>query len=315
MIEKFKKDVDAGLSASRKFLPSEYFYDATGDALFRQIMALPEYYLTRAELEIFTDKTRDLIEGIDVCHDRHFELVELGPGDGSKTIKLLEALHHQGYDFVYRPIDISQNALDHLANRLNAELPALKVISEQGHYFEVLASLNNADHKKVVLFLGSNIGNMEDSLASDFIYQLGANLKPDDILLLGVDQKKSRDIVLPAYDDAKGITAQFNLNLLARINRDLGADFNLGNFKHQPEYCEIEGMAKSYLTSLVDQTVHIKSLNKSYAFARNEKIHTEISRKYDDDSIRHIIDGTDFTLDSKITDSNNYLADYILTRR
>ena len=246
--------------------------------------------------------------------DSYFELIELGAGDGLKTKKLLSALDNQQFKFDYLPIDISANALNLLKEDLSEVLPNVSVKTQAGDYFEVLASLKESNKPKVILFLGSNIGNMTDERAAKFIYNLGANLKPGDKLLLGVDLIKSEDIVLPAYNDNKGITAKFNLNLLHRINNELGGDFNLENFKHQPEYNEEEGIAKSFIVSTTQQTVHIKSIGASYHFEAGEKIHTEISRKYNDALIEQIIAETDFKLDTKIMDSKAYFADYILTR-
>lgn len=314
MIELFKEDVNSGLSAEQKSLPSQYFYDATGDELFRQIMDMPEYYVTRAEDEIFNEKTQEIIDAIHVSKDTFFEIIELGPGDGKKSKKLLKKLIKQGYDFVYHPIDISENALKHLEDTLNSELPELKTSPKQGLYFDALNTLGKSDHKKVVLFLGSNIGNLDDSMATDFLYKMGSNFRHDDILLLGVDLKKDKDIILPAYNDKQGITAQFNLNLLNRINQELGGNFELENFSHDPEYHENDGVANSYLLSKVNQTVYISSLNKSFSFKKDERIHTEISRKYDETILNKIIEKTDFILDGKITDSNNYFADFILKR-
>jgi len=314
MIEQFKQDVDTGLSASNKFLPSQYFYDARGDELFRQIMALPSYYLTRAEYEIFNEKTDELINALEIEKGSFFEIIELGPGDGKKTKKLLKKLLKESYDFSYHPVDISENALNHLEAALQREMPDLSTVPKQGLYVDALASLKKSTHKKIVLFLGSNIGNLQDDEAADFLYQLGKNFKHDDILLLGVDLKKSQDLILPAYDDPEGITAQFNLNILARINRELGGEFELSNFSHEPEYLEDKGIANSYLKVLHDHSVTIKSLNKSFRFRAGEKIHTEISRKYDESILNKITAATDFILASKIMDSNAYFADYILKR-
>ncbi|WP_405575829.1 L-histidine N(alpha)-methyltransferase [Winogradskyella sp. Asnod2-B02-A] len=314
MIETFKKEVKQGLDNTPKTLPSKYFYNKIGDALFVEIMNLPEYYLTRSELDIFQNKTQDLISALQLKSDSYFELIELGAGDGLKTKKLLSALDNQQYKFDYLPIDISANALNLLKEDLSEVLPNVSVKTQAGDYFEVLASLKESNKPKVILFLGSNIGNMTDERAAKFIYNLGANLKPGDKLLLGVDLIKSEDIVLPAYNDNKGITAKFNLNLLHRINNELGGDFNLENFKHQPEYNEEEGIAKSFIVSAEQQTVNIKSIGASYHFEAGEKIHTEISRKYNDALIEQIIAETDFKLDTKIMDSKAYFADYILTR-
>lgn len=314
MIETFKNEVKQGLENHPKTLPSKYFYNKIGDALFVEIMNLPEYYLTRSELDIFQNKTQDLISAFQLNPDSYFELIELGAGDGLKTKKLLNALDAQQFSFDYFPIDISANALSLLKEDLSEVLPNVSVKTQQGDYFEVLASLKESNKPKVILFLGSNIGNMNDEKAAQFIYNLGANLKPGDKLLLGVDLIKSKDIVLPAYDDNQGITAKFNLNLLERINNELGGDFNLNQFKHQPEYNEDDGIAKSFIVSTTQQTVHIKSIGVSYHFEAGEKIHTEISRKYNDALIEQIIAETDFKLDTKIMDSKAYFADYILTR-
>jgi L-histidine N-alpha-methyltransferase len=314
MNQTFKQDIAHGLNSSPKTLPSKYFYNKKGDALFVEIMNLPEYYLTRSELDIFKNKTQQLITSFDVQTDTHFELIELGAGDGLKTKELLKSLDAQNYKFDYLPIDISINALNLLEKDLNSELPNVTVKKQQGDYFEVLASLKKSKLPKIILFLGSNIGNMTDDLAADFIYKLGSNLQKGDKLLLGVDLIKSTDIVLPAYNDSKGITAAFNLNLLGRINDELGGNFNINQFSHQPEYNETEGIAKSYIVSTVQQNVELKGIDKSFEFKAGEKIHTEISRKYNDKLIHQIIAHTDFELDIKIMDSKAYFANYILTR-
>lgn len=314
MIESFKRDVETGLLSNPKTLSSKYFYDKIGDALFVEIMNLPEYYLTRSEFEIFHTKTRELIEALKIVPNNYFELIELGAGDGTKTKELLRELDQQHFNFDYIPIDISENALNLLKQDLANDLPRVSVQTQQGDYFEILASLKKNKQPKVILFLGSNIGNMTDELAAQFIFNLGANLQKGDQLLLGVDLIKSKEIVLPAYNDSQGITAKFNLNLLNRINQELGGNFNLDQFQHEPEYDENEGIAKSFIVSIAEQTVEIKSLNKSFQFAAGEKIHTEISRKYNDELIHKILSNTDFKLQDKIMDHRNYFADYVLER-
>ncbi|MDN3667426.1 L-histidine N(alpha)-methyltransferase [Algibacter miyuki] len=314
MIENFKNEVNKGLESNPKTLPSKYFYDKKGDALFVEIMNLPEYYLTRCELDIFQNKTQELVDAFGVKPNTYFELIELGAGDGTKTKELLKLLDSENYSFDYFPIDISSNALGLLEQDLNKELPNVSVQTKQGDYFEILATLKDSKKPKIVLFLGSNIGNMTDDLAAKFIYNLGANLQAGDKLLLGVDLIKANEIVRPAYNDSKGITAKFNLNLLDRINNELDGDFNLNHFKHQPEYDKNEGIAKSFIESTIDQTVEIKAIGKTYKLAEGEKIHTEISRKYNDKLVEKIIANTDFNLEAKIQDNKGYFADYILTR-
>ena len=310
----FSNDVDAGLSQAAKSLPSKYFYDQKGDELFMQIMVLPEYYLTRAEHEIFTQQTQALIDSLGVSPEKHFELIELGAGDGSKTKHLLKELLAQGYQFDYLPIDISGHVLELLANNLLAELPDLSLRAQQGDYFETLQSLKNSDASKVVLFLGSNIGNMPDKQAATFIYNLGANLSAGDRLLLGADLIKPVEVVLPAYNDAQGVTKAFNMNLLHRMNQELGANFVVEQFDHLPEYTEEEGIAKSSIISNIAQDVTIESVGKTYSFVAGEKIHVEISRKYNQQVMESILKDTDFTLVETLTDSQGYFADFVLFR-
>jgi len=314
MIEQFIKDVHHGLSGDQKTIPSKYFYDHRGDQLFKEIMDLPEYYLTRAELDIFQNQTEHIINCLELDQGTYFELIELGAGDGIKTKELLKALQQDNYTFDFIPVDISQNALDQLDRSLKLELPDLTVNKKQGDYFQILESLKDTHHPKVILFLGSNIGNMDDKQAADFIYQLGANLQVNDKLFLGVDLIKDKDIVLPAYNDKQGITKDFNLNLLQRINRELDGDFCLNSFEHTPYYTKEEGIAKSFLTSTKDQSVKISKTGDIYHFKKGEQIDTEISRKYNDEIINKILLHTDFEIDHKLMDSKGYFADYILKR-
>jgi dimethylhistidine N-methyltransferase len=314
MIEQFKKDVVQGLGKSPKSIPSKYFYDALGDALFIKIMNMPEYYPTRAELEIFREKSAEMIESLSLEKDVYFELIELGAGDGTKTKQLLHQLLRKGYKFSYLPIDISATALHDLEIKLEDEFPGLDVIKKHGDYFNVLETLKTNNHPKVILFLGSNIGNLTDQNSAKFIYQIGSNLKPNDKLILGVDLIKSEDLVRPAYDDPHGITKDFNLNLLKRINKELGGQFDISTFDHAPEYHMNEGVARSYLVSKKDQEIRIESLERSFSFEKGERIQTEISRKYDDEIMKNILKETDFKIVSRLTDQNGYFADYILNR-
>jgi len=310
--EQFMADIDAGLSSAPKTLPSRYFYDEIGDRLFIEIMALPEYYLTDAEMEIFSEQTQELINGLGLIPGKDFDLIELGPGDGTKTKELLKALCSGGYTFTYRPVDISGNVLDILEQNLLPEIPNLKIQKHRGDYFRELHALSAVDKPKVVLFLGSNIGNMRDDMAGRFISDLVEELDKGDQIVLGVDLKKPGEIVLPAYNDSNGTTARFNLNLLTRINRELGGDFDLTLFSHSPEYDDEKGEARSYLTSLADQKVFIDKLNRHYTFAKGERILMEVSRKYTDKILTKLIEGTELRISGKLMDSRNYFCDYIL---
>jgi dimethylhistidine N-methyltransferase len=315
MIEQFAKDVDEGLSHAKKTLSSKYFYNKQGDELFIQIMNMPEYYLSRAEMEIFTLQSDNIIDCLELLPSSYFELIELGAGDGTKTRQLLAALNDRSFQYEYMPIDISKNVLDKLKQDLNVHLPNTSVKPQHGDYFNSLHSLKDSHHPKVVLFLGSNIGNMPYDNAQQFLQQLSNNLTTGDKLLLGVDLIKPASVILPAYNDEKGITRAFNINLLERINSELDGAFDLDQFEHAPEYDEKDGIAKSYLKSKCDQEVEIKATGKVYQFNEGEKIHTEISRKYNDEILHNIIHDTSLRIDAKFTDSKHYFADIILTKR
>lgn len=313
-IDQFKKDIESGLNKTNKTLPSKYFYDKKGDELFVEIMNLPEYYLTRSEFEIFSLKSLELINQLNLTPSTYFELIELGAGDGSKTIELLKPLVNKNYEFKYTPIDISANTLDVLEKNIHAQLPNFNVEKLAGDYFDKLNLLKQTPHPKVILFLGSNIGNLTDEQSSHFLNEIANNLNAGDKLVLGLDLRKSKSIVLPAYSDSKGVTKAFNLNLLDRINSLLGANFEVNQFSHLAEYEEEEGVARSFIVSTAEQEVKINELNTVYQFSKGEKIHTEISRKYDDTILSEILKPTAFTIKGRLTDSKNLFADYILEK-
>ncbi len=308
-LTEFAKDVRDGLSKDNKTLPSRYFYDEIGDDLFVKIMDTPEYYLTDSEMEIFTDRTDELVKLVNF--DRKFDLIELGAGDGTKTIHLLKALPKS--NFKYIPVDISSNALDLLSQRMKKAMPDLEIETRNLEYFSAIKT-TESENPKLVLFLGSSLGNMLDDRAKEFLSQLAKCLRKGDKVLLGLDLKKSADIILPAYNDAQGFTREFNLNLLRRINEELEADFDLSKFEHQPVYDETKGIALSYLRSTEDQTVNISCLGCTFSFAEGEVIHTEISRKYDRPLVDQLIESTDLEIEAWITDSKEYFADIILEK-
>lgn len=310
----FLKDVLDGLSQPSKYISSHYFYDQAGDKLFQQIMSMPEYYLTNAELEIFSQQSEDLIDSFDISEEEEFELIELGAGDGKKTQHLLKSLLDHQFNFKYIPVDISQNSLSVIVERMEDLFADLEIDAKQGDYFHVLDDLFTSDKKKVILFIGSNLGNMNDELASTFLGKVAQNLKSGEKLLLGVDLLKSKEIVFPAYADAGGITSEFNLNLLKRINSELGGDFIIENFEHAPEYSEEEGIAKSFLKSKIQQSVYISELDRSFDFGEGELIHTEISRKYNDEILQKLITDSNLKISHKFLDTKKYFADYILTK-
>ena len=309
-LETFKADVLEGLSAENKSLPSKYFYDKRGDALFVEIMNTPEYYLSRAELEIWRNQSEDILKKLGV-NSQPVDVFELGAGDGTKTIELLKVLNGHSYDF--KPIDISQNALDILQEKINVVLPWVKVNGIKGEYFAALEEIRS-DRKKIILFLGSNIGNLNPAQSENFISRLANLMNIGDKLVIGFDLKKPKHIVLPAYDDAQGFTRDFNLNLLERINNELGGNFNLALFDHKPEYDENSGEARSFLESKVDQKVSIKSLGKDFGFYAGEKIHTEISRKFSLEEIEIVARRQTLQIVETFFDSNRLFTDIIFEK-
>lgn len=311
----FLRDINDGLSQKPKYISSHYFYDSIGDKLFQQIMDMPEYYLTNSELEIFREQADEIIQSFEINPGEEFELIELGAGDGEKTQHLLQNLLEKDYSFKYIPVDISANSLKVISKRFQNLFPDLKIEPKQGEYFHVLDDLFTSPKPKVILFIGSNLGNMEDEVAKKFLLKIAQHLKTNEKLLLGLDLMKSRDIILPAYNDAAGITRDFNLNLLTRINNELGGNFNLENFEHAPEYSEEEGIAKSFLKSKTQQTVYISALERSFEFEKDELIHTEISRKYNDEILGNLLQNTQLEISQKFLDSQEYFADYIITKK
>lgn len=308
MISQFAKDVDEGLSASPKFLSSRYFYDARGDKLFQDIMRMPEYYLTDCEYEIFDLQKADILKAMDP--GRKFNLVELGAGDGYKTKLLLEHFLAAGVDFEYFPVDISKDVLKQLRSDLLKRWPRLKVTTLNYEYLTALDRLNELDSSpKVILFLGGNIGNFTPERASLFFNKLNKTMNTGDKLLSGIDLKKDPYTILKAYNDPAGITRAFNLNLLNRINRELGGNFTIDHFEHYPTYDPISGEARSYLMSKVKQEVYIEVLDKTYYFDHSEPIHMEISRKFSLKEIGTLAEETGFSVQKHFTDSKEYFVD------
>lgn len=308
-LNQFALDVNTGLQSAEKHIPSKYFYDEEGDRIFQQIMDMPEYYLTRAEYEILAHQTKDICERMQAFSEP-FNLIEFGAGDGLKTKLLLRFLLQNNASFTYYPVDISQNILNELEENLQKELPDLNVEPLNTDYFGALKMMPKLnDRRNITLFLGSNIGNFHLAEAADFLKELSGNCKLGDMLLLGVDLKKDEKIITNAYDDPHGITAAFNLNLLKRMNRELGANFNATDFKHITYYDRESGEVLSFLVSLKNQKVHFDELSLTVDFEEGERIHTEISRKYDFQELDSIALKDGFEVIRHFVDSKNYFCD------
>jgi L-histidine Nalpha-methyltransferase len=302
----FAEDVLKGLSSTPKFLSSKYFYDDEGSRLFQEIMKLPEYYLTRAELEIFQTQTKEIFESFN-AGNRAFDLIELGAGDGTKTSLLVKYFLAQKADFQYVPVDISSEALNFLTDKFAREFPALSIKAEQGDYFRTLETFKEkSDRKKIILFLGSNIGNFNEEQALSFFGQLREAMNPQDLIFIGFDLHKNPKTILRAYDDANGVTAKFNLNLLKRINRELGGNFNIEEFSHYASYHPTERAARSFLISQRAQSVYIEALDRSFEFAQWEPIFMEISQKYGVGMIERLAEKSGFQIVRNFFDENNF---------
>lgn len=277
-VNQFCDDVITGLTSTPKLLNSKYFYDANGDKLFQDLMNCDEYYPTNCELEIFSEKTADICKAI-IGNGDAFDLIELGAGDATKSTYLLQYLLNAKADFTYLPIDISDNVISYLNITLPVTLPGLQMTGLNGEYFDMLTKAASISNKrKVVLFLGSNIGNMPVDVAENFCREVRNHLDTGDMLLIGFDLKKNPKTILAAYNDREGITKRFNLNLLERINRELAGDFDLQKFDHYPTYDPETGACKSYLVSLAAQ--HVKINGETIHFEKDECIYMEISQKF-----------------------------------
>lgn len=315
MDKQFAKDVQEGLSASPKRLSSKYFYDEEGDRIFQSIMEMPEYYLTRSEFEILEMNKEPLLELFKNSSGR-FNLIEFGAGDGLKTKILLRHFTEKETDFRYIPIDISGNVLKQLVGDLKEELPELNVKPLQDDYFRALSSLSQkADCREVVLFLGSNIGNFSEEEAIDFLTKLSDNLNSGDLMLIGFDLKKDPEIVRKAYNDPAGITRAFNMNLLKRINSELGGDFDLQKFQHYQMYDPDGGEARSFLISREKQEVYIHALEESFSFEPWEPVHVEISRKYDLATIEKYAQQAGFGIRELFYDCRHYYVNALWEKK
>lgn len=313
-LSKFAEDVMKGLGSEPKAISSKYFYDAEGDRIFQKIMHMPEYYLTRAEHEIFNEQSAEICQAINATH-APFNLIELGAGDGYKTKLLIKQLLEQFADFTYYPVDISMNILKELTISLKGMFPPLRSHPLNFEYFDAIKHMSSLnDRRNVVLFLGSNIGNFHIEEAEIFISELATSFKAGDMLLLGVDLKKDPEIIQQAYDDPNGITAAFNLNLLTRMNRELGALFDITKFRHVARYNQETGEMLSFIESLANQEIQFQSLDTSFDFSKGELIHTEVSKKYSPEEIQKLAAEQGFEVSKYFTDQNNYFTDVLLVK-
>ena len=272
----YAEEVELGLASSPKTLPCKLFYDREGSALFERITLLPEYYLTRSELEILRDQSDEIVGKV----HPGVTVIELGAGSAAKTTTLLQAFSRRQLRVAYVPVDISPTALAEARRRVESECTSVSVRPMVADFARGFEFLRNISGRKLVLYLGSSIGNFDPGPAVEMLGQIREQLAEGDRLLLGTDLAKDPAILVPAYDDSQGVTEQFDKNILARLNRELGAHFNLDLFRHLAIWNPEESRMEIYLESLQPQTVSIDSLNAKVVFAKGERIHTESSYKY-----------------------------------
>jgi L-histidine Nalpha-methyltransferase len=276
-------DVKAGLLATPKRLSCRWFYDATGARIFEEICDLPEYYLTRAEQEILTRNAGEIAAALPPGGT----LLELGSGNSEKTRTLIEEILRRDGSLDYVAIDISEPTLTQAAEGLRRRYPTLVFTGIVAEYHEGLARLADLPRRgaRLVLWLGSNVGNLDRSAAAVFLTRVRSTLRDGDRLLIGIDLRKDPAVLVRAYDDTAGVTARFNLNLLRRINAELGGGFDLDAFRHRATWDERDGRIQMHLMSVRRQRVPIAGLGIEVAFEAGEAVHTEDSYKYSREEI------------------------------
>ncbi len=289
----FAEDVRRGLTARPMWLSCRHFYDDEGSRLFEEICALPEYYLTRAEREILEDHAEEIAARQPMIET----LVELGSGSAVKTRILIDALSKRARRLRYVPIDVSRGTLEHSARTLRDDYPSLDLRCVAGEYADGLALMPSLVERPVLLlWLGSNVGNLHREEARAFLANVRERLELSDRLLIGIDLRKDADVLEKAYDDASGVTARFNRNLLERVNRELGGSFDTAAFDHKARYDVEAGRVEMSLVSRVKQSVRIEALGLEVLFRPGDAIHTENSYKYDLAEIDALAAGSGFVI-------------------
>ncbi len=308
----FGSEVLEGLSASPKSLSPWLFYDAWGSQLFEQITELPEYYLTRTERGIFAQHAAAIAR--EAGAGRPLSLIELGAGTASKTGLLLRAVAAQQGGVDYHAIDVSETALAEAKTHLQREVAGVRVHTRVADYTDGLGRIENGGDtgtRKLVLYIGSSLGNFEPAPAAALLAGVRRQLAPNDALLLGVDLVKDPAVLRAAYNDAAGVTAAFNLNVLRRINRELGANFHLENFQHEALWNPGQSRIEMHLRSTRAQTVSLPAFDLAIRFAPRETIHTENSYKFTGAGVQALLAGAGFGLQQHWSDPRGWFGVYL----
>jgi L-histidine Nalpha-methyltransferase len=305
-------EVYAGLTARPKTLSPWLFYDAEGSRLFEAITELPEYYPTRTERAIFAEYGDEILDAaLDSSRDRRLSMIELGAGTATKTGLLLQAAVRRQQTVDYLAIDVSESALAEATQRIESEIPGVNVSSRVADYTGGMEEVPANGCRRLVLYIGSSIGNFEPADAVQVLREVRQGLAPGDRLLLGVDRVKERSVLVRAYDDEAGVTAAFNKNVLTRINRELGADFNPRLFRHRARWNHEESRIEMHLESLIAQHVAIPALELDIKFTRGETIHTENSYKFTAAKVSALVERAGFSMTHTWTDEREWFGVYL----
>lgn len=295
-------EVKQGLERPLKSLPPHLFYDEEGSRLYERITELDEYYPTRTERAILARHAEAMLSLAAQGSALPIHVVELGAGSADKTRLVLSAAVALCGPTTYLPIDVSPSALALARSRIEAEIPAVRVLPIVGRHEEAVGAIAELGPRRLVMFIGSSIGNFEDDEAARLLATLRRGLEPGDALLLGTDLRKSPARLIAAYDDARGVTAEFNKNLLRRINRELGGRFDPDRFAHVALWNEAASRIEMHLESRVEQEVRIDALDLCVRFAAGERIHTESSIKYDQPRVDRILSRSGFSCEKTFMD-------------
>lgn len=301
-------EVYRGLTAFPKKLSPWLFYDQRGSELFEAITELPEYYLTRTERGIFEQHSDEIVAATDT---NRLSMIELGAGTATKTGLLLAAAVRKQESVDYFPIDISGSALEEARRRIGEEMPRVSCTPIVTDYTRDLSEMPQAAGRRLVLYIGSSIGNFEPTEAAALLRRLRGQLAMGDLLLLGVDHVKDRATLLRAYNDAAGVTGEFNRNVLVRIREELGAQFRPGLFRHRACWNERESRIEMHLESLVAQEVAIPALDLTVSFKRGESIHTENSYKFTPESAAGMLGRSGFSVRQSWSDEKKWFGVYL----
>jgi dimethylhistidine N-methyltransferase len=302
------REVQRGLHVRPRSLAPWMFYDAHGSRIFERITQLPEYYLTRTELSILASSSDSMIAAARSRRAKSLRLLELGAGTASKTDVLLDAVVRLQGDVLYVPVDVSLDALEVARERINSTLPEVSVEPIVANYVMDPLRLEAFDDSTLALYLGSSIGNFSPDEARTILHNLGSQLRSGDALLIGIDLVKDESILEAAYDDKDGVTAEFNLNILSRLNRELGADFDPASFCHRALWNRVKSRIEMHLESTRDQHVRIPAAHLDLHFAAGETIHTENSYKFSRETIRILLQEAGFAFERAWTDVRGWYS-------